>query len=156
MDTVGTLKRLFDYDAWANRETLASLRAAGKPPARAVALLAHVAGAQQTWLVRLRGEAAAAATWPELGLDDLAVRLEELAAGWRAYVSGLRDGDLTRPFSYTNTKGEAFTGLVADAILQVLLHGSYHRGQVAVLLRTAGEQPTPTDYIRAVRTGAIG
>ena len=31
------------------------------------------------------------------------------------------------------------------------MHGSYHRGQVAMLLRQSGAEPLPTDYIVFVR-----
>lgn len=41
------LVRLFAYEAWANLETLASLRAAGTPPPRALKVMAHVVAAQR-------------------------------------------------------------------------------------------------------------
>ena len=34
---------------------------------------------------------------------------------------------------------------------QLLLHGAYHRGQIALLLREGGAEPAPTDYIAFVR-----
>lgn len=36
---------------------------------------------------------------------------------------------------------------VRDVLLHVALHGSYHRGQLAWLARTAGAVPTATDFI---------
>ena len=38
-----------------------------------------------------------------------------------------------------------------DMLLQVVLHGCYHRGQVALVVRGAGAEPSPTDYIAFVR-----
>jgi uncharacterized damage-inducible protein DinB len=40
---------------------------------------------------------------------------------------------------------------VDDILLHVALHGSYHRGQVALLVREAANKPAPTDYIGFVR-----
>ena len=156
MDMLATFGRLFDYDAWANRETLASLEAAGTAPERALSVLAHVAGAKHLWLARLRADPATPGPWPVLAPDALAARLDDLAAQWRSYLAGLRPDDLARPVRYTNSKGDTFTSSVGDILLQLVSHGSYHRGQIAVLLRTAGKQPANTDYIHAVRTGAIG
>ena len=36
-------------------------------------------------------------------------------------------------------------------LLHVPLHGQYHRGKINLLLRQAGRQPAPTDYITFVR-----
>jgi len=155
METLNTLRKLFDYDAWANREALGSLRAAGNAPEHAVEVLAHVAGAQQVWLTRLRGDQTTPATWPHEGLDRIGAQFDELAANWRAYLAVLRPEDLAKHVSYANSKGEAFSSPIDDILLQLATHGSYHRGQVAVLLRSAGKQPAATDYIRAARQGVI-
>jgi uncharacterized damage-inducible protein DinB len=32
-----------------------------------------------------------------------------------------------------------------------MLHGAYHRGQIALLIRQAGAVPAPTDYVAFVR-----
>jgi len=155
METLDSLRKLFAYDDWANHEVLASLRAAGTPPERAVAVLGHVLGAHDIWLSRLRRGQGQPTGWPELDLDGLATRLTESAARWREYVDGLRPEDLGRPWSYTNPKGETFTYPLGDVLMHVVIHGAYHRGQAALLLRAAGYEPISTDYTRALRQGAM-
>jgi len=50
-------RRLFRYDDWANRETLASLERVQTPPPQSVRILAHILGAGLLWHGRLtRGE----------------------------------------------------------------------------------------------------
>jgi uncharacterized damage-inducible protein DinB len=39
--------------------------------------------------------------------------------------------------------------------LHIAFHGVYHRGQIAALVRQHGGEPAYTDFIRAVRTGAV-
>jgi len=34
----------------------------------------------------------------------------------------------------------------------VIIHGGYHRGQIAILLRQAGSDPAVTDFIAYVRS----
>jgi len=150
------VKRLLAYDAWANREALASLRAAENPPPKALRALAHLLGAGRLWLARLEGSAGRPpAVWPELSLDEAAAGIEELAEHWRAYASGLDEPALARTVSYTNSKGEPWTSTVEDIVTHVVIHGGYHRGQIASELRAAGFTPAYTDYIEAVRRNLI-
>jgi uncharacterized damage-inducible protein DinB len=116
-----------------------------------VALYAHVLGAEHTWLCRLRGEPARVAVWPELGLDACAALAAENAGALDGFVAALAPGGEERPVAYRNSAGAEFRSTVRDILLQVALHGSYHRGQVALLLRDAGAEPRATDYIAFTR-----
>jgi uncharacterized damage-inducible protein DinB len=59
--------------------------------------------------------------------------------------------DPDRTVLYANTKGQRFENTVAEILLQVLLHGAYHRGQIAADVRAAGGEPALTDLIHAIR-----
>ncbi len=156
MELLDTLRRLFAYDEWANGETLSSLREATPVPERALSVLAHIVGAHEVWLSRLGQAPDVAEPWPTLDVDGLAARLTEVAERWRVYVESLQPDDLAVRMTYTNSKGETFSYLLSDVLLHVALHGAYHRGQVASLLRSAGGQPVNTDYTRAARLGVTG
>jgi uncharacterized damage-inducible protein DinB len=150
------LRRLFAYDAWANRETLTSLRAMeAERAASAARLLAHVAATKHLWLARIRGEPAPMPVWPELDLQGVAAALADADARWHAYVALLGPAELSRVVPYVNSKAEAWNSSVDDILDHVLLHGHYHRGQIASLVRAAGGMPAYTDYIHAVRTHAL-
>ena len=62
---------------------------------------------------------------------------------------------LARTIVYTNSKGEPWSSRVSDVLMHVVLHGGYHRGQIAADLREAGFTPAYTDYIEAVRRGWV-
>lgn len=158
MDKSAYYRRQFAYDAWANREALASLRRAGAPPARAVERMAHIAGAGAVWLARLGhpvSTAASPAVWPQLTLEECQELLDGVAQAWERLLDGGDDKALERDVTYTNSQGEAFTSRVEDVLTHVLLHGAYHRGQIASDLRSAGHTPVLTDFIHAVRQGYI-
>jgi uncharacterized damage-inducible protein DinB len=147
---------LFAYDAWANREALASLQPAAAVAPKAVKLMAHVAATAELWLSRVRSEPAPLPVWPELPLDECGRVLARGAASWSAYLEAAGDAGLAREIAYTNSKGDAYRNLVSDIAMHVVFHAHYHRGQIAALVRAAGHTPAYTDFIHAVRTHATG
>jgi uncharacterized damage-inducible protein DinB len=40
-------------------------------------------------------------------------------------------------------------------LLHVIMHSAYHRGQIAMAMRAAGQQPAYTDFIHAVRNSFV-
>jgi uncharacterized damage-inducible protein DinB len=149
------LRRLFAYDRWANRETLASLAAAGEPPARALRFMAHIVATDRLWLGRLLADGERVVVWPEMTLAECAARLDDMARRWEEYLGGLGEADLARPVEYVNSLGEAWTSTAGDILTHAVMHGVYHRGQIAAELRQAGHEPAYTDFIHAVRRGLV-
>lgn len=150
-----TLIRLFKYDAWANEEALSSLRAMASPPARAVKLLAHILSAQVLWLERMKDVPQSLPVWPEWKLEEIQSRLPLLKREWKVFLGEKKAADLALRFQYTNTKGEHYSSTIGDTAMHVAMHGVYHRGQIALLVRDGGGEPAYTDFIQAVRTGKI-
>jgi uncharacterized damage-inducible protein DinB len=145
------LRRLFDHLEWADDRVLRSLREAPAIPPRALELFAHILGAEHVWLARLRQIPARAAVWPSLDLDQCAALAHENKEGYAALLDELNADSLGREVPYTNSAGASFRTPAEDILLHVALHGSYHRGQVAILLRQNGAVPQPTDFIAFVR-----
>ena len=148
-----TLTALLDHLAWADARVLSALRDAPGSDPRSLELFAHVLGAEHVWLSRIRGTAPRVAVWPALTLEACAELAAENAAGLRAALDEetARDDALGREVAYVNSAGQAFRSTVADMLLQVALHGSYHRGQIALLVRQSGGVPSATDYIAMAR-----
>jgi uncharacterized damage-inducible protein DinB len=147
-------RRLFEHDAWANGAALASLRSA---PAldQARGWLAHIVAAERLWLARLRQEPPTMPVWPDLDLDECALELVELQGDWSGWLETLDQDGLEEGVGYRTTKGEFWTSTVGDILTHVVLHGSYHRGQIASAIRAVGGTPANTDFIHAVRSGLI-
>ncbi|HSP13543.1 MAG TPA: DinB family protein [Thermoanaerobaculia bacterium] len=143
--------RLFAYDDWANREEVKLLRHLGTS-APGLRLLNHIVGAQWIWLSRIRDEKPKLAVWPELTLEQAVAELDRLRDAWR---ETLRRVDRKASIHYTNSKGEPWSSPIDDVLMHVVMHGAYHRGQIATMVRQGGETPAYTDYIHATRTGAV-
>jgi uncharacterized damage-inducible protein DinB len=147
-------RRLYQWVHWANAETLTSLRRTASPAG--VRWLAHIAAAELLWLARLRNRPPPLPVWPEFDLDDTARRLGESRRVWTIHLDGLGPDDLDDAVGYRNSKGEFWTSRVSDILTHVSHHGAHHRGQIASAVRAAGGEPAYTDFIHAVRQGAIG
>jgi uncharacterized damage-inducible protein DinB len=139
--------RLVTHLEWADQRTLTSLRSAGNAPAKALELYSHILGSEHVWLSRMYGVPARLAVWPTLSLDECGKVAAENAAQFSKVVDGLTGNALERGITYKNSAGEQYTSTLEDILTHVFMHGSYHRGQVASLIRAAGDTPAPTDYI---------
>lgn len=155
MDARAHYERLFAHDAWANRETLASLRRAATVPEKSLGRFAHLLSAERLWLERVLARPQTQRVWPHFDLDACAKEIDALTEDWRPLLASLDDARLDATLNYVNTKGERWQSRLGDVLDHVIAHGSYHRGQIASDLRTAGSEPALTDFIHAVRSGAL-
>jgi uncharacterized damage-inducible protein DinB len=155
MTQMENLQRLFRYDHWGNCEALASLKVSEGPPPHALRLMAHIVGCEWLWLARLQEEKKAVTVWPDLSVSQCETQLVDLQRFWFYYLEGLTPAQLAQPIVYVNSRGESWRNTVEDILLHVVMHSAYHRGQIALALRTAGETPAYTDYIHAVRQGFV-
>ena len=136
--------------AWADARVLESLRQPNVP-AQALQLYAHILGAEHVWLARLEERQRELPVWPSLTLEQCETVARDNSRGFRAYVNRLTSEDLQRTVHYRNSAGLEFDSGIEEILLHVALHGSYHRGQVTLLVRGAGAEPAPSDYIAFVR-----
>jgi uncharacterized damage-inducible protein DinB len=146
---MNTLLNLMNHLGWADEQVLAAIASidASRPErAEATRLYAHVAAAEHIWLSRLKGRPPVHPVWPELSLETAAALAKENLAGLRG-AADVPPEDLARHVEYRTTTGQSFRSTAVDILSQVALHGSYHRGQIALLTRQAGGAPVATDYI---------
>ncbi len=110
MDLLEHFRQLSRFDAWANREVVASFRRGGPPPAKSLALMAHIVAAEHLWLARIERRASPLAVWPELSLEKCEEQATAIANLWQRFLSG--GTPLDQLVAYKNSKGEAYDSLV--------------------------------------------
>lgn len=94
---------------------------------------------------------------------DLPATLEHARAYYSdltPFLDALDEGEIARPVAlpwagrFAQRLGhEPATPTLAETILQVVMHSTYHRGQVNARLREVGIEPPLTDYIAWVWFG---
>jgi len=149
------LRREFSYDAWANKEVLAAIRATSGENARSLQLMSHIMAAERVWLERLRQQPQSVPVWPEPDLAQCEAEAAKLAGEWHEYLDLVTAGDVSLTISYKNSKGESWTSAIVDVLTHVVMHSAYHRGQIASYMRSIGQTPAYTDFIHGVRQGLI-
>jgi len=145
------LQRLVEHMSWADSQVLARLRGAPEDTA-AMKWYAHVLAAERIWHLRLHGQDwTTQRVWPALSLDECAALAEQNSSQLRQFVARLKDDELERTITYTNSSGDTFTNTISDMLTHVALHGVHHRGQIAASLRANGVDPPALDFIRVAR-----
>ena len=143
--------KLVAHLEWADRKVLESLRSAPHAPGKAREIYSHILGSEHVWLSRIEGAPPQFAVWPNLGLDECQRLAAENVDRFKKVVAGLTNESLRAGITYRNSAGDQFTSTLEDILTHATMHGSYHRAQVAMLMRQSGETPTPTDYIAFAR-----
>jgi uncharacterized damage-inducible protein DinB len=153
-----TIKQLFDYNAWANRRTVAGcesisneqfLQQVGGSFGSVRNTLAHIMDVE--WLYHERWQGRAPAEFPKAenysNLSDIKTRWKSIDADMNRYVSALAANDITRIIEFRNTKGISFRHPLWETMQHLVNHSTYHRGQVTTLLRQLGGAPQYCDMI---------
>lgn len=148
------LQRMLRHMGWADDQIQEALRAStgtGLTPEKAVQLYAHVVAAEHIWLARLEErDTGSVPVFPDWDMDKAADMSRQTVAGYERLLE--RTERWEQIIVYKNTAGAEFRTAFADMITHVFLHGSYHRGQINLLLRDAGAEPVNVDYITFVRS----
>ena len=151
------MQLLYAYNRWGNARLLdsASLLSGellakdlGSSYQSIFATLRHIAWSEWLWLDRWR-ERQATGNNPIECAD-----LTKLRSCWRAvedeqtqFLSSITPGNLERLISYENPVGTRWTYSLRHMLQHVVNHSTYHRGQVAGMLRQVGTTPPATDLL---------
>ena len=163
MVTPEYIRTLIDYNYWARDRSFASAehltneqlrKPMGSSFSSVLDTLIHLRYAEWVWLSRWQG------TSPTAAPDTSAITtLPLLRDAWapierdvRAFVGSLSAADLQRPLEYRLMNGQPSSSIFWQMIVHVVNHGSYHRGQIATMLRQLGAKPAQsTDLIAFFR-----
>jgi uncharacterized damage-inducible protein DinB len=157
---------LYDFNAWANHRTIDAAAALTpeqftKPMGSSFSsvrdTLAHICGGEWVWLERFEGRSPSA--MPD---NSRFADLESLREHWAPqgsqllkFVHGLTQEDLNRVLEYKTMKFGVYKNPLWQSLQHVANHGTYHRGQVATMLRQHGAQPIPTDLMHFYRERSV-
>ena len=127
---------------------------------KAVALLRHIVAARRVWLGRLGVAASVPGSMftdkPIVDPGRVAADWQQVSESWAGYLSTLDDTAISQELEYQSLDAGRFRSRIEDILAQLFGHSSYHRGQIAMLVRASGGQPAVTDLILWTRQPVAG
>jgi uncharacterized damage-inducible protein DinB len=148
--------RLYRYNNWANDIILNALTENKVDDAEISKLISHLIAAQEIWISRITNRPPNVnGVWTVFSLEECRKLAEESGKDWLHFIENITDRDYRRIISYKNTQGIAYDTPVIDIMAHAVNHTSYHRAQIAKLLRQKGIAPPNTDFITYARAFAL-
>ncbi|MBP7499482.1 MAG: damage-inducible protein DinB [Chryseobacterium sp.] len=106
-------------------------------------LLNHILNAHQIWNARIFNDNQFE-VW-QINSEDLLLKInsENFSNSYKI----LEKRELNDIVNYKNSKGTKFENSIQEILFHFINHSTYHRGQIAMLLKETGLEPLNTDYI---------
>lgn len=138
--------KLYQYNDWATKRVMDCLSRQEVNDEKIISLLGHIIAAQYLWLHRIKGlPPAQVKLWGDYTLPQLMQMGEDAARLWLEYID--QTEDFNRELTYHNYVGDPYVNNVEMIMIHLVNHSSYHRAQIAMLLRQKGYEPINTDFI---------
>ncbi len=150
---------LLQYDHWANMKLLGYIQSLSeelfhKPTESVFPSIAqtffHIYRGQRIWMKRC---------FPHLMLDENLNEFKDRAMAETCFtdlhqimIQSIHDFyDECDEIIYQNDKGTTFKNSLSEILIHLPNHGTYHRGNIASMIRQFGYKGTSTDYIQYLR-----
>ena len=158
MNRVDEIRELFAFNRWAHERVFGATAALTRdeldqeipssfPSVRAT--LVHMAGAEWVWVSRWEGASPTGLPEELASADLFGVRdwLRSVEARQDRILDALTEERLDAGLVYTDFAGNTHNNALGATLRHVVNHASYHRGQIATMLRQLGRKPPTTDLI---------
>ena len=139
-------QKLYQFNVWADERVLTTLKKQSVQDEKILTLLGHYIVAQFLWIYRIKGlPAPDYKLWGNYPFEQLEKMSTEVGKLWLEFVES--NDDFSRELTYKNFVGDLYSNNVEMIMIHVVNHSSYHRAQIALLLRQKGFEAINTDFI---------
>jgi uncharacterized damage-inducible protein DinB len=143
----------FEFEHWSNTLILQSLRELDDPDHKANKLFSHLLSSHAMWLSRVTRTDFTCTLFQERTLDECALQMQQNLQGWQAFLQNTSEDALAQEIEFM-AAWEAVPSKrrmrIDDAIIHLINHSSYHRGQIVMLIKGfVNELPLSTYIIYA-------
>lgn len=160
-------QELYSYNRWANERVLVAageltseelVRDLGSSFPSVMATLSHMLFAEWIWLERWMGNSPkdAPSGWRTSALTELRGFWRDFEQRQSGFIDDLSEERLQQIVEYRNTAGTSLSAPLHQLMRHVVNHSTYHRGQVATMLRQLGSKAPGTDLVLFYRESSSG
>lgn len=143
---------MFEFNDWANNLIFEAIKNRQSLNPKIFSIFSHVIITQILWLNRIKKEPYEFKDfWQLLNVEDMDLLCQKSTNDWLKFIREQSGNGLLKNYSYTNSKGIQYTNTLSQIATHVINHSTYHRAQVASLLRSENINPPLTDYIAFFR-----
>jgi uncharacterized damage-inducible protein DinB len=137
-------KELYEYNHFSNSKFIEFFSAHPQiENSKCHELMSHVLNAQNVW----NGRILSTGTFHVWEIHDIKSLGRIASENQNTSMEIISGKDLSAIITYTNTRGEKYENSIRDILFHVINHSTYHRGQMASLLKSMSLGPPVTDYI---------
>lgn len=142
---------MLTYDFESNQKVLKTILSLleEKITEKVQAIFSHLLAAQHVWHQRIIKKEYEFQVWEDIPSSNWENILGKNYQNWQKLIQD--KSDLQETFQYQTTSGKKFQNTISEVLNHLLIHSSYHRGQVIVLLRPELEEVPLLDYIFHIR-----
>lgn len=148
----------FDYNLWANAKLLEAAAALtddqltkdlGCSFSSVRDTLTHILSSEEVWLMRWKGISPKSMLDPAYFPDIRSIKTKwaEIEIDQWNFISKISDESLQELVEYQNFKDQTWEYELWQMMHQMMVHSTYHRGQVVSMLRQLGALPVQLDFL---------
>ncbi len=146
MNSVEHLRELYEYNDWANRVLVRTLKEKNCEKARRY--LSHVLITEKEYYERLYGKDSTGFDfWQDLSIEECSSLAKETAELYENLLKKFDDEGLGQIARYYTSEGDQVENTFREVLTHVLFHSMNHRGQVLTILGQEEIKPPVLDYI---------
>lgn len=140
----------FEFEKWSNSTIINALKSLTEESPRAHTLFCHLLNSHSMWLSRVTKTEMKVALFDERSLDECEDMIESNYQGWMAYLADKSSEDLETSIEFMGAwenPPNKRNMQIEDALIHLINHSSYHRGQIIVHIKGKVEELPLSTYI---------
>ena len=147
---LNTFIKQFEFEYWSNGTVLKALRSLKEKDDRAMLLFSHFLSSHCMWLCRVNKNDFTCTLFQERTLDECEQLMKENLEGWKKYLASVSGDELKEQIEFlaaweTNPSKRKMS--IEDALIHIINHSSYHRGQIIASIKGKVDELPLSTYI---------
>ncbi len=140
----------FEFENWSNTLNLNSLKVLKEKDDRALILFSHLLSSHSMWLSRVTKTDIKCSLFQERTLEECEELMQQNYTAWLQFIEAKTEAELDEKIEFMSAweKNPSKRSMsVVDAIIHLINHSSYHRGQIVVSIKNKSDELPLSTYI---------